>query len=103
MISILLFVAAGICWLAAVLQHLSLVTTIRQYHPDYYQRLGEPAAFFVMPWNIGSTLSFTIYVISGEFKSDEVPEDMISDMKICQRVYFGCFAFVALGVIFAGF
>jgi len=102
MLSTILLILAALAFFAAGIQHAGLIVTIRAHYAEYYERVGKPPAIVLTPLNMGAALSFLAYIILGEFKRDEPPEQVIDALNITRHLFLATFVLLiaAVGVTF---
>ena len=94
-----IIILAVLAFLAAVFLQGSTLLTLRQHNRDYYQRLGEPPAFFVSPLKIGAAFSLFVYIIAGEFRNDDIPAAAADAFPTVRLLYFVFFSLLILLLI----
>ena len=88
-----------LAFLAAGFQQTGILLTVREHYSDYYRHLNEPPVFFPNPMKIGAGLSFIFYIIAGEYKQDEVPEQVRPSFPIVRGLYLSSVGLVVLALL----
>ena len=87
MFSLVFYIIAAVCILGALLQQAGLIATMRTHHREYYKKLGEPSWYVLLPWEILPSVSFLLYIVFGEFKSDATPRSLLPEFRMARLWY----------------
>jgi len=77
-----------------------LIKTIKDHYPQFYESLGSPPVFFVGPLSIGSAWRFWFYIISGSYRTDQVPTQVAGEFPLVRNFTYAGIACFSLGVVF---
>ena len=98
MLSTILFFSAFLVFIAANVQHSGLILTIRKHYAEFYEQVGKPPVLFMGPLSMGAAWSFLAYVILGEFKNDEPPEQVYDALMLSRRLFLTSFGILLLAI-----